>query len=106
MSITPFVSILLPTYNRVHLLPRAVESVLQQTYKNGNSLSGMMVRTTKPLIIVRGLVISELVTTQKKPWDVVCTESRNCSIKRKVSRILDDDDEWAENKLEVQLAFR
>jgi len=31
---TPLISVILPTYNRAHLMPRAVQSVLNQTYKN------------------------------------------------------------------------
>src|SRR5437868_11947619 len=29
----PLVSVLIPTYNRAHLLPRAIRSVLDQTYR-------------------------------------------------------------------------
>jgi len=31
---TPLVTVLIPTYNRAHLLPRAVRSTLNQTYRN------------------------------------------------------------------------
>jgi glycosyltransferase involved in cell wall biosynthesis len=34
MSAEPLFSIIIPTYNRAHLLPRAVNSVLNQTYRN------------------------------------------------------------------------
>ncbi len=30
----PLISVVLPTYNRAHLLPRAIDSVLTQTYRN------------------------------------------------------------------------
>lgn len=30
----PLVSVVLPTYNRVHTLPRSIDSVLTQTYEN------------------------------------------------------------------------
>lgn len=31
---TPLVSVVIPTYNRIHSLPASVESVLKQTYEN------------------------------------------------------------------------
>ena len=30
----PLVSVVIPTYNRIHSLPASVDSVLKQTYKN------------------------------------------------------------------------
>lgn len=30
----PLVSVVIPTYNRIHSLPASVESVLKQTYEN------------------------------------------------------------------------
>ena len=34
MSEKPLISVITPTYNRAHLLPRAIKSVLNQTYQN------------------------------------------------------------------------
>ena len=34
MNNQKLVSVVMPTYNRAHLLPRAIESALSQTYKN------------------------------------------------------------------------
>ena len=34
MNYNPLVSVVIPTYNRADLLPKAIESVFQQTYKN------------------------------------------------------------------------
>ena len=34
MEAEPLVSIILPTYNRCHTIPRAINSVLNQTYTN------------------------------------------------------------------------
>lgn len=31
---TPFFSVLIPTYNRAHLLPQAIDSILRQSYQN------------------------------------------------------------------------
>ena len=33
-SLTPFISIVIPTYNRADLIPIAIQSVLDQTYQN------------------------------------------------------------------------
>jgi glycosyltransferase involved in cell wall biosynthesis len=48
----PLVSIILPTYNRAHLLPRAVDSVLAQTFPNWELIiwdDGSTDETTKVL---------------------------------------------------------
>ena len=34
MNENPLVSVMIPTYNRAHLLPRAINSVLNHTYHN------------------------------------------------------------------------
>ena len=106
MSITPFVSILLPTYNRVHLLPRAVESVLQQTYKNWELIiwdDGSNDETTDYCQRLSDQRISYH-SEENHGMSYVLNHAIALS-KGKYLAFLDDDDEWAENKLEVQLAL-
>ena len=106
-SATPKVSVIIPTYNRADLLPRAVDSVLSQTYDDYE------------IIIVDD-------HSSDNTQDVIAkfSDSRLRSIRHRTNRrqsaaintgianaggeyiaFLDDDDEWLPNKLEGQVAI-
>ncbi len=102
----PLVSVVIPTYNRATLLPRAIESVLSQTHRNlevivvddhsTDDTTGVVERLRDPRL--------RLVTAASR---LGSAEARNQGIGRASGRFigfLDDDDEWLERKVERQLA--
>ena len=101
---TPFVTVIIPTYNRSCLLPKALESVLNQTYKNFE------------IIIVddgstddTGLFLSELKNSRVKIFRTTnqgVAKARNLGIhesKGELIAFLDSDDFWYPDKLEEQI---
>ena len=104
----PVVSVILPTSNRVHLLPRAVQSVLAQSFSdwelmvvdNGSTdgTGALMRRFQEKDRRIRYL------TEVKKGL----SRARNLGLreaKGEFIAFLDDDDEWLPEKLSRQVAF-
>ena len=104
----PKISVIIPTYNRAHLLPRAIESVLKQTFKDFE------------LIIVDDASINntnEIINKYKKKDKRIQylkhninsggpAKPKNTAIKISKGEyiaFLDSDDEWFENKLKKQI---
>lgn len=99
------VSVVLPTYNRAHILVRAIDSVLEQTYTNWE------------LIIIDNHSTDgtdDLVNSYHNPRiqllkihnDGIIAKSRNVGIRQAKGELiafLDSDDIWESNKLEIQL---
>jgi len=78
----PKISVVIPTHDRPELLKRAVASVQNQTYKNFE------------------LIVIDDVESRGGGW------ARNQGIKKAQGdfiALLDDDDEWMPNKLEIQM---
>ncbi len=101
----PLVSIILPTYNRAHLLPRAVESVLAQTFPNWELIvwnDGSTDETAKVL------------STYHDPRIRVFSapnQGKSSALNQALARtnadvfaFLDDDDCWMPQFLECQMA--
>jgi len=99
----PLISVIIPTYNRAYILPRAIESVLNQTFKNieiiivddGSTDETPYLVSKYPLIYVR------------KPHKGV-SHTRNIGIlkaKGELVAFLDSDDAFVPEKLEKQLKF-
>lgn len=103
---TPRVSVVIPTYNRAALAPRAIESVLRQTFRDlevivvddasPDDTRTAVERFADPRVRYVGLA------KNKGQW-----HAENVGIARARGEwvaFLDDDDEWLPEKLEKQIA--
>ena len=102
--IKPTVSVIIPTYNRAHLLRRAVQSVLNQSYKELEIIivDDASIDTTPEL--VKG-IDDERIVYLRHESNKGGSAARNTGIKHARGNyicFLDDDDFWLPKKLEKQ----
>jgi glycosyltransferase involved in cell wall biosynthesis len=101
----PKVSVVIPTYNRAHLICRAIQSVLDQTYQNLEIIvvdDGSTDNTEEIVINFKDERIRYIQHSENKG----ASAARNSGIR--VSRgeyiaFQDSDDEWFSDKLEKQI---
>ena len=98
------VSVIIPTYNRANVVQKAVDSVLDQTYKNTEIIivDDGSTDNTKQALLPYGSRIKYL---NKKQG---VSSARNLGIKKAAGEymaFLDSDDEWYPEKLEKQLKY-
>jgi glycosyltransferase involved in cell wall biosynthesis len=102
---TPLVSVIIPTYNRAWSLKKAIDSVLQQDYKNFELIvvdDGSTDNTEKLLLSYA----DSIKTIQQDNQGV--SASRNRGIKAATGDLitfLDSDDYWYPEKLSAQVDF-
>ncbi len=108
----PRISIILPTYNRVALLPRAIQSVIDQSFTDWELIVVNDASTDTTDAVARNFSLQDSrirvitnVTNQypdiSKTLNIGCAEARGEYIAR-----LDDDDFWHDrDKLKVQIEF-
>ena len=97
------ISVIIPTYNRTHLLPRALDSILSQSCLP-NEIIVVDDGSTDDTSVLMTSVYPEIVFIQQSNTGVSC--ARNVGIKRASGdwiAFLDSDDEWFPEKLEVQM---
>lgn len=109
----PLVSVVIPTYGRSHLLSRAIESVLSQTYSNveifvvdDNGRETPQQKETEEKLLE--YIQNNLVTYLKHENNAGGSAARNTGIKASSGdyiALLDDDDEWFPQKLEKQIEY-
>jgi glycosyltransferase involved in cell wall biosynthesis len=103
----PLVSVILPTYNRAKLLPRSVESVLNQTYKNFELIIIDDGSTDNTKEVVQEYIRKDKrVIYLKHRKNKGGSAARNTGIKKAKANYIafqDSDDEWIYNKLEKQV---
>lgn len=101
---SPKVSVIIPSYNREHLIQRSILSVLNQTYKNielivvddSNDNTEQKVKEIK----------DERLIYLKNPKRMGVSAARNIGIKISTGELIafqDSDDEWLPMKLEKQV---
>lgn len=101
----PAVSVVLPTYNRPELLRRAIDSVLRQTYGDFELLVVDDASAEDPTPVVESFG-DDRVRLIRHPENRGNAAARNTAIRSARGRFLaflDDDDEWAPEKLELQV---
>ena len=113
MNVLPLVSVIIPTFKRSDMLPRAIESVLNQTYPN---IEIIVVDDNDPTTEWRkktSLLMSKYESDSRIKYikhDKNCNGSvaRNTGIRNAngdIVAFLDDDDEFLPKKIELQVEY-
>lgn len=105
------ISVIIPTYSRPRNLIRAINSVIQQTYKNieiivvdDNGLGSSAQKYTQQL--VQSYIDANIITYIAHPKNLNGSAARNTGFRSSHGdyiAFLDDDDEFIPQKLELQL---
>ena len=104
-QVNPLVSVIIPTHNRLERLKSAIDSVLDQSYASLELLvidDGSKDDTTKYLDTIKDERFKFYVNKKPKGANF----ARNVGLKNASGNyiaLLDDDDEWFKNKLEIQM---
>lgn len=103
----PYVTVILPTYNRADLLPRAISSVLSQTFRDFELLIIDDGSTDHTREVVATYLDDPRVRFLELPSNAGVAAARNVGIRESAGTylaFLDSDDEWLDEYLSVQAA--
>ena len=106
MENKPVVSVIIPTYNRAHLIGGAIKSVLNQTYQDFEIIVVDDGSTDNTGEIIRGFKDKRVKYIKKYKENKGSSVARNIGIKvarGKYIALLDSDDEWLPEKLDKQI---
>jgi glycosyltransferase involved in cell wall biosynthesis len=104
-EVNPKVTVIIPTYNRAHLIKRAIKSVLNQTFQDFEIIvvdDGSTDNTEEVVKSFNDLRIKYI----KHQKNLGASAARNTGIKNSKGEyiaFLDSDDEWLSEKLERQI---
>ena len=102
----PIVSVIIPTYNRAHLIGKAINSVLSQTYQDFEIIVVDDGSTDNTREIIRSFKEKRVKYIKKYKKNRGISVARNIGIKvarGKYIALLDSDDEWLPEKLNKQI---
>ncbi len=108
----PSISVIIPTYNRQGVILRAIESVLNQSYKNFDLwiIDDCSTDDTKKIVedyLEKNNFICKI-NYIKNQENRGVSYSRNVGINNSTSMFvafLDSDDQWTKNKLQIQVDY-
>lgn len=107
-GVPPLVTVVIPTYNRAHMLPRALESVLAQTFEAFEVLVVDDGSTDDTVALMAEYEArDERVRYLVQPRNAGVSAARNRGLheaRGEFIAFLDSDDEWLPTKLECQLS--
>ena len=99
------ISVVIPTLNRINTLQRALDSVINQTYKAAEIIVVDNGSSDGTLEFLREQYPKITILTEKK---IGVSSARNKGIKKSINQwiaLLDSDDEWHPRKLEIQTSM-
>lgn len=103
----PLVSVIIPSYNRAHMLPRAIESLFKQTYENWEALIVDDASTDNTKEIIQDYINKDKrIRFYQLPKNGGACVARNVGIenaKGNYITFLDSDDEYFPRKIELQV---
>lgn len=105
-KVSPTISVIIPTYNRAHLLGRAIQSVLEQTYRDFEIIVVDDGSTDNTEEVVKSFN-DERIRYIRRERNKGGAAARNTGIKAARGEYIafqDSDDEWSPQKLEKQMA--
>lgn len=104
MNPEPLVSIILPTFNRSTLLPRSIGSVLKQTYQNWELIIWDDGSTDNTKAIINTYIDERIRYFRDENHGAAYARNRALETSHgEFIAFLDSDDEWASEKLKLQL---
>jgi glycosyltransferase involved in cell wall biosynthesis len=105
MNNFPLVSAVIPTFNRANLVCEAVESVLQQSYRNMEVIVVDDGSTDDTLVRLQAYGDRVRVISQSNAGPAVARNRGISASKGEIVAFLDSDDLWLPNKIERQVAL-
>jgi len=102
----PFVSVIMPTWNRAHIIEKAIHSVLGQTYSNLELLICDDGSTDNTYELIQSIADDRIKWLPAKKNSGKPSVPKNRGIKESNGEwiaFLDSDDQWLPDKLELQI---